>query len=325
MLIPESVYGLTMRVVRGEPDSAWGAHEATVDIEVRFGALPSWIDSAITSAEDIRVDVLPEEGDAPVVRIRRLPEWQHFHLAYLDGTEFVVDYTGQQVWTTWPETFVLEDAVVYLLGPVLGFALHLRRVICLHASAIAVDGQAILLVGIGGAGKSTTAAAFVGQGYAVLTEDVAALDEGDDRFRVRSGYPRIRLWPESVAALYGAPDALPLLTPNWEKRYLDLSASGFHPKPLPVAAVYVLTERRAGLVAPWIEPLAPQAAVMALLSNTYTAHIHDLQMRVREFQTLGRLARTVPVRQVIAPADRQRIPQLCDAILADLGRHPANS
>ena len=115
-----------------------------------------------------------------------------------------------------------RDTATYLLGPVLGFVLRLRGIACLHASAISIDGRTVLLLGPAGSGKSTTAAAFACKGCRVLSEDVCALHCTPDGIFVQPGYPRLRL-PNSVGMLFGAQDALPLLTPNWNKRFLDLA------------------------------------------------------------------------------------------------------
>ena len=49
----------------------------------------------------------------------------------------------------------------------------------------------------------------------------------------------------SVATLYGSTDALPALTPTWEKCCLDLTRADyqFQEQPTPLAAVYALGER----------------------------------------------------------------------------------
>jgi hypothetical protein len=82
-------------------------------------------------------------------------------------------------------------------------------------------------------------------GHAVLSDDIAALTDRDGAMHVQPAYPQIRLWPDSVAMLYGTPDALPPLTPTWDKRALALTEPGtFHQQPLPLRAVYLLAEPR---------------------------------------------------------------------------------
>ena len=207
---------------------------------------------------------------------------------------------GTEVWATWPDSLTVDDTATYLLGPVMGFVLLLRGSVCLHASAIAVGNQAIALVGSSGAGKSTTAAAFAHLGYGVLSEDVVALAQQGQVFLVQPAYPRIRLWPESVTALYGAEDALPCLTPTWNKRYLDLTGDGcrFQQEPLPLAAIYILDERRDDVRAPLVEAVPASQGFIALVANTYATRLIDKTMRAREFKLLGQVMASVPLRRV---------------------------
>jgi hypothetical protein len=56
---------------------------------------------------------------------------------------------------------------------------------------------------------------------------------------------------------------------------------------------------------------------VTLVANTYATNMLDSAMRAREFETLGRLMRTVPVRLLAANSDTGRIDELCDVIRAD--------
>jgi len=198
--------------------------------------------------------------------------------------------------------------------------LRLRGVICLHASAVAIGEQAIAILGPAGSGKSTTAAAFALQGYPVLSDDVVPLIEQSGRFLAQPGYPRLNLWPESVSALYGSPDALPLMTPNWSKRYVALDENGhrFQSEPLPLAAIYILGERGIEPACPIAEAVSPQVALMALVSNTYQNYLLDEVMRAREFDFLDRLVGSVPVRMVRPHADPACLTRPCEVIVEDL-------
>jgi hypothetical protein len=233
----------------------------------------------------------------------------------------VVDRLGTSVWATWPDKATIDDTATYLLGPVMGFVLLLRGMHSLHASTVAVGGKAIALVGPAGAGKSTTAAAFTRLGCRVLSEDVAALAPRDGDFYVQPAYPCIRLWPESVDALFGAPDALPLLTPNWDKRYLDLDNGShqFQQDPLPLAAVYVFGERSGDRAAPRVEAILPNTAMIELTGNAYVPYLKDKAARAQEFELLRQIVASVPVRRVIPHADPRHIDRLCEVILDDFG------
>jgi len=290
------------------------------DLRVCLGSIPPWLRRLQTSQEVRYVSSYHDEQGEPNMRVWTLAGSEYFRLWYSDDTDFVVDRHGRNVWVTWAASATLEDTATYLLGPVLGFAMRLRGLVCLHASAVAVDDQAIAVLGPAGAGKSTTAAAFAERGHAILSDDVLALSDQDDGILALPAYPRIRLWPSSVASLYGAPDALPRLTPTWDKRYVDLTRNGyrFQEKPLPLAAIYLLGERTSDLRAPLVEGLATRDALLSLIANTYVTKLLDREMRGREFEHLTGLIGRVPVRRLTPHTDTGYLPRLCDVILEDL-------
>jgi hypothetical protein len=308
-----SIYGLgivTNRIIPGVPASTI----ASEDLRISFGSLPAWFHT--TPGEACYVADYKSECGEPALRVFRLLDGKYYRFYYADQTQFVIDRSGSEVWAEWSSPLTIEDTATYLLGPVLGFVMLLRGVVCLHASAVAIGNEAIALVGPAGTGKSTTAAAFAERGYSVLAEDVVTLDDRGDRFLVRPGYPCIRLWPPAVKALYGSETHLPKLTPNWDKCYLDLSER-FQGEPLPLAAIYQLGERRHDSVAPFVEKLDRTEGLMALVANTYATKLMDKQMRAREFELLTRVVGNVSVRRVTPHADPGRLRDLCNKILGD--------
>jgi hypothetical protein len=292
------------------------AHPVPARTHVRI-----WFDTAGARFETDRVIADPwyvseTDGDAtPTLRVWQIAGGRYYKWLYGDGTEFVVDGSGTQIWAAWPASSTLEDTATYLLGPILAFALRLRGVTCLHGSAVAIGRRALIVVGPPAAGKSTVAAAFGHLGYPVVSDDVAALAERDRNWYVLPAYPQLRLWPESVDMLFGSADALRPLTPNWDKRALELLERGyrFADRAVPIAAVYVLGERR-GRAAASIEPLRGRQRLRTLLANTYVGYALDSPMRLQQFSTLGRLASKVPVQMILPPDDPAR---LCAAIIED--------
>jgi hypothetical protein len=258
------------------------------------------------------------KGDPSLV-VWKVGDGRFFRLLYADGTAFLISRSGAKVWATWLEPLTLDDTATYLLGPILGVVLRLRRAVCLHASAIALGGWAVVLVGPSGAGKSTTAAAFARRGFPVLSDDVSALDVRSETLLVHPGNPRLRLWSQSVQALFGAADALPRLTPNWDKLCLDLGQNdfAFQETPLSLGAVYVLGKRSGDRQAPYVEMLSPQECFLELVRNTYVAPWLDRAMFARDFELFGRLVRCVPVRRIVPHEDSTHLHVLCQTILDD--------
>lgn len=319
MLYRCSIYGLGVRanrIIPGVPSS----DSATVDLQISFGPLPHWIhEASTTQIETSYVAGYVDVTGQPVLRVFRVLEGEYYRFCYADQTEFVVNKAGTEIWANWIEPLTLEDTATYLLGPIMGFVMLLRGIVCLHASAVVIEDQAIALVGPAGSGKSTTAAAFSTRRYSILAEDVVTLDDRNDHFLVRPAYPCIRLWPASVKALYGSEDHLPKLTRNWDKRYLDLTErpEQFQQQSLKLAAIYLLAPRSDSPDAPLITTLEKSQGLMSLVANTYGSKLMDTQMRAREFDVLSRIVRQVPLRRVTPHTSTLRIPDLCDRILDD--------
>lgn len=204
----------------------------------------------------------------------------------------------------------------------MGFVLRRRGLTALHASAVVATGRVIAFCGQSETGKSTTAAALALRGAAVLSDDIAALREENSVFLVEPGYPRVCLWPDMVGDLLGVPDALPRLTPNWEKCFLALDnrQARFEDEPRPLGIVYLLAPRSMEASAPRVEEVAVREAVMELVRNTYMNWLLDRDQRAAEFDTLARLATQIPLRRIVPHSDPARLDALCDLILADAER-----
>lgn len=320
---PCSIYGLGVVANKRIP-TVPSSSIPSVDVRINFGSLPGWVHELDPAQiETAYVADYNDESGKPAFSVCRVLEGKYYWFRYADETEFLVDQDGTEIWAQWVDPLTLEDTTTYLLGPIMGFVMLLRGLVCLHASAIAIGDQAIALLGPAGAGKSTTAAAFSGRGFSILAEDVVTLDDRRDHFVVRPSYPCIRLWPASVKALYGTESFLPKLTPNWDKCYLDLTErpQQFQQQPLRLAAIYQLSDRLDEPGAPLMEPLNQAEALVSLIANSYSTKLMDRQMRARQFDWLTRVLNNVPIRRVKPHADPARIPELCESILNDFQGH----
>ncbi len=291
------------------------------DVRIWLNQMPSWWNEAYKTESPVSYST-PETG-ALIIRRPDRSGW-HF-LRYLDGAEFLINPLEGELWSKWPPEATLEDALPYLVGPVLGFVLRMREVCCLHASAVAIEQGSIAFVGPHGAGKSTTAAAFAKLGHAAVSDDIVALQEEAGRFLVKPGYPRLCLWPDAAEGLYGSVRALPRICPEdgmshwWDKRYLDLTSAEytFQRSALKLSAIYMLEPRTDAPDRPRVTPMPAQAALVRLVGNTFMNYLLDRDLRSKEFRFLSRLVATVPIRGVTPHPDHTNLPALCEAILED--------
>ncbi len=228
---------------------------------------------------------------------------------------------------TMPE--MTDDITALLVGAGLATALHLRGVPVLHAAAVVVDGEAILMAGAAGAGKSTLTAALVGRGMPLLAEDLAVLAFGTNAIAVQAGYPRLRLCPDATLVAGKVAPNLPRVFGAFipdDKRWLDATAlpGGFRATPAPLGGIYLLAPRRQDKRTITIEPLPSHRAGLELLAHLYGARWLQLP-KAKGLEWCARIAGQTAVRWVHAPPGLERISETADAVIADARRLAATA
>jgi hypothetical protein len=234
---------------------------------------------------------------------------------YSDGHQFWLDRAGGQVWGVWPEGSSLEEATSYLLGPVMGVLLRHRGIICLHASAVAINDRAVAFVGPPGAGKSTMAAALAQGGCRVLADDIATIEERDGVFYVHPGYPGVCLWPNSIGFLYGEKGLAGAPFMSGDKRCLSTEEGlRFEARPLPLDRICILGYRKTGERTASLDTSA-QGLFLALVANTYASNILDVQMRATELAVLGRMSSAVRLCAADCERGADQLKEYCNRLL----------
>lgn len=130
---------------------------------------------------------------------------------------------------------------LYLLGTCMGALLMQRHILPLHGSAVVIEGKAYAFIGESGAGKSTLAAAFVSQGYELLSDDVIAVSISEDTgtASVIPSYPQQKLWQESIENL--GMEARKYTSLHYEAdKYAVPVSSRFCADSIPLAGVFEL-------------------------------------------------------------------------------------
>lgn len=256
-------------------------------------------------------------GDTLAVRYALQGE----QIAFLIGPE------GRSVHVAWSPDFPRDDMPAFLLGPVIGCVLRSRGVLALHAGCVAVGDGAIAIVGEKGAGKSTLVGTFARAGYPILSDDVAPIWLCQGQPYVQPGFPRLRLWPNTLNWLGLDYEVLPRVESIFEKRYLDLDtrqdavAWRFCHQPRRLLAVYHLLPRSDA--SPFcITPVEGAHALNTLLTNSYADYVLDRVGRLSQFRSMARLERPVQVRAVQATQDIGQVEATCEAIVLDVKAAP---
>src|SRR5688500_8998309 len=176
--------------------------------------------------------------------------------------------------------------LAYALGPVLTLALHLQGAVLLHASAVDVNGKAVLFAGPSGSGKSTVAALLHRLGALVLSDDGTEVRD----LCAFGALPTIRLWPDVLAALYGSAAAFPDRAPSWDKKVLRVDDAPETPHE--IAAILFLETRRDSIR---LETLDARTGWTRLIADAPTARLPDPVMERKIFEVTSALADRVPM------------------------------
>lgn len=210
-----------------------------------------------------------------------------------------------------------DDAVrLFLQGSAFGALLHQRGVLPLHASAIRVNGKAVLFCGISGVGKSTLAGAFFKRGYPVLADDICALSSTDEGISmVLPGFPQLKLWADATRKLEENTDCLRKVRRELEKYGLPLE-NGFSSEPTPLDRVYILNTTNTDSFD--MRPVNGLRKFNALMNNTYRcSFIEGLGSKPEHFSQCTAAGRNARIRRVTRPTRGFRIDELADLIEKD--------
>jgi len=159
-----------------------------------------------------------EPGPIPQVTIRRGPvpdalhepsmtgpTWQIANKKFLLNVPNVARFmlqNGEQIVFAPESEASVEDVPIFILRTVFGILLHQREQIVLHASAVEVNGTAIVFCGASGAGKSTLAAALAQRGYRLITDDVCAISLSSvGAGIVHPDGRQLKLWAQAIEKL----------------------------------------------------------------------------------------------------------------------------
>lgn len=149
-----------------------------------------------------RIEQLPDR--TAVTRIGRgLAYRDGFRFSWMDTAVFDVDAGTRINYLPGGHWHGVMPAAFY--STVAALMLACRGDIAFHATALELDGRAVLLAGAGGAGKSTLAAELLGAGVRFISDDLTVLRQtpADGSLGVVRGRPAMRLHPLTAAAIDG--------------------------------------------------------------------------------------------------------------------------
>ncbi len=156
------------------------------------------------------------------------------------------------------------------LGSGLGTYLHMIGRIPLHGMAWVENGNATLVLGRSGTGKSTLATAMLHCGHKLLSDDVIPF--GYDPGNSPIAYPahqRFKLSPTLLGALGVDIQPLTQVLPESEKLAWCIPNRAFHAEPVPISRCIILLPTRSDTAQVALQPLTGLNALQRLKKQVY--------------------------------------------------------
>ena len=247
---------------------------ATPDVTVHGGSVPETLDDATYTG----------------------PTWQiadrRFLLNIPDIARFLLKDGREIVYEPAPGGD-LSDIPIFVLGTAFGILLHQREQIVLHASAVRVNGRAVLFCGQSGAGKSTLAAALAARGYPLMNDDVCAITVVNGVPTVQSDGRQLKLWEQAIDRLALDERRGGRVRTRLEKFYVEPREVAS--EPLPIGAVYALRETRPPHATGIERPNVVDSALL-LRRNAYRPLIvRRLEQRANYFHAAAAMANSAGI------------------------------
>jgi hypothetical protein len=201
------------------------------------------------------------------------------------------------------------QAALGLLLSVLPLSLPLFGLEPMHASAVAADGRALLLLGASGSGKSTLASHLAGLGWRFLADDACAIDAAG------------RLWPgPPLLARRSGGETWTVVAPYDAKSVVRVP--GHRPDPVHPGALAVLVPRAGAALG--VRALDGSGALKALLAHVRSPGALAARRRPLQLEVVSGLA-GLPVVEVSFEHGRHPVEEVARAVAAWAafqGMHP---
>ena len=192
-----------------------------------------------------------------------------------------------------------NDVRLFILGTCIGTILLQRNILPLHASAFEYEGEAVLVCGNSGVGKSSTANSFKLDGHRILTDDICAIDLSSDRPRAVSGYPQSKMWEDSLMALNVDYNNLETIRKDITKRKLPLGNSFLHGM-VPINRMYLLTRHNGDRIE--VNSVTQGNKLNCILKMTFRKYlVKDMKVQVGHFFNSSQFAAKIEIRRIRRP------------------------
>ena len=228
------------------------------------------------------------------------------HVSWSDLFDFVVSRDGRCIDVYAEPERGTESTYTYLISQIISVALVQLGIESLHASAVAIENQAIVLIGDSGYGKSTLTAALLRAGAKLITDDLLVLRKAGGSYHVAPGAFRLKLDAGTARELGVNWTGVPMADGSGKLVYL-LEPALCVTDCTPLCRMLLLQPNAR---APRLEPVSPAAATRELLAATFNPMHTEPARLTRLLQDARQMARTTRIERLHVPRDLSLIDQI---------------
>lgn len=205
---------------------------------------------------------------------------------------------------------------VYINGSALAALLQQRGLLPLHASAVHVDGGAVLFAGASGVGKSTLAAMLHDRGYSLLSEDVSAIRlDANNVPLLEPAAGHLRLWRDVTEKLDYETADKQMAAHNFQK--FEFPVAPTLNNAVPITKIYFLEPDSNEDIC--LSDPDRGEAFRLVRRRSYRGRFHLGQgLQQQHFNLVNAIRAAVPVRCVSRPTEGGVITDLTDVIERDM-------
>lgn len=289
------------------------ARDSTDIIDIDWGACPI--------PDDAEWRHHWQDGEEVVLSLAR--HGTDYWLRVPDLADFLLQLDSCRVRVS-PDAASLDIATLehLLVDQILPRLLAQRGELLIHASALSIAGRHALFLGPGGWGKSTLAGLLQRRGHNVLSDDCVQLRREGGRFLAIPTYPSLRLYPDSLDAVF--PD-LAESTPvaNYtEKRRVPMTPANDAENGVPVDVLYLLGDPAEADGTIRITPLRPAEICLALIRHSFRLDLSDRAASAKQLERCSEIARSVPAFRLDYPRDYALHDELARVVTEHLAALP---
>ena len=300
-------FGIDLPLSESEPDLTLSFHPGT----------PSGLQEGV---EPVYTSELENEKGVPLARLYKL------HDGYLLRMAEIADFAiTDKCLQCFPSTENISSVETFLFQAAMSFWLETIGRPVLHASCIAAADRAGAFLAFSGRGKSTQAAAFLKDGYRLISDDSLPIEVSEEEVLAWPCHPRIKMTPEQAKLFLPDVDHFPFVNGFSSKIGVPVRetwSGSFGTSPRRLLCCY-LPEHRPDQRDVVIEPVRGAAAVIELVRHSLVPRLTaGAGMQRERFHLLYRIATRLEVCRLTYPSGIDSLRAVREAVVLHLESIP---